>query len=166
MSETTIRVLGESDWAAYRTARLRALRESPEAFAAAYDYEAVFDEQVWRDRMNRSWRLMAERGPEMVGIVSVRSREGLFQNAAEVFGLWVPVALRGAGIAAALVQAAARVAAEQGHAQLIYWVGNENARGIAFASSFGFRPTELRRPMRVAGTESSEEIALTLALDR
>lgn len=174
MSETNIRVLGEDEWEAYRQARLRALKESPEAFAATYEEETEFDESLWRERMTRSARLVAEQDSEVVGIVSVRGHEDsrdddqeeLFENAAEVFGLWVPVSLRGSGVAAKLVQAAARLATTRGHGQLIYWVGSENARAVAFASSYGFRPSEHRRPMAVQGEESVEEIALTLALDR
>lgn len=166
MSETSIRVLGEDEWEAYRGARLRALKESPEAFAATYEDESEFDEDVWRERMNRSSRLVAEQDSDVVGIVSVRGDEEMFDNAAEVFGLWVPVSLRGSGVAAQLVQAAARLATNRGCGQLIYWVGTENARAVAFASSYGFRPSEFRRPMAVQGEESVEEIALTLALDR
>lgn len=166
MTETNIRVLGADEWDAYRQARLRALKESPEAFAASYDAEADYDEELWRERMGRSARLVAEQRSEVVGIVSVRSDDAMFDNAAEVFGLWVPVSLRGSGIAAQLVQAAARLATNRGHSQLIYWVGTENARAVAFASSYGFRPSEFRRPMARENDESVEEIALTLALDR
>ncbi|MDO5698660.1 MAG: GNAT family N-acetyltransferase [Dermatophilus congolensis] len=166
MSETSIRVLGENEWEAYRDARLSALKESPEAFAATYESEVDFDEELWRERMNRSSRLVAEQDNNVVGIVSVRGDDDMFEDAAEVFGLWVPLSLRGSGVAAKLVQAAARLATNRGHGQLIYWVGTENARAVAFASSYGFRPSEFRRPMDRQDDESVEEIALTLALDR
>ena len=44
---------------------------------------------------------------------------------------------------------------------VIYWVGTDNARGVAFASSRGFLPTEHRRPMNPnsSDTESEEEAA-------
>ena len=62
-------------------------------------------------------------------------------EAAQLFGLWVRPEARGGGVAAALVRAGARVAAEQGRSQLYYWVGTDNGRAVAFASGFGFRPT-------------------------
>lgn len=171
MSEVNVRVLGEDEWEAYRQGRLSALKESPEAFAARYADEAEAEDQFWVDRMKRSSRLVAERGKDIVGIISVRPDEELFDKAAEVFGLWVLSDLRGTGIAARLVQAAAKEATKEGRKQLLYWVGTENGRGVAFASSYGFRPTEHRRPMeRKSGDFSEEpsveEIALTLALDR
>ncbi|MDO5627670.1 MAG: GNAT family N-acetyltransferase [Mobilicoccus sp.] len=169
MSEISVRVLGEDEWEQYKEFRLRALRESPEAFVADVATEEDYDEELWRARMNRSTRLMIHDDKEPVGIVSVRSNESLFDNAAELFGLWVVPDLRGHGIAAKLVVEASEVAEKSGASQLVYWVGTDNARGVAFASSYGFRPTEHRREPRTdeardAGIE--EEIAMVLALRR
>ena len=62
MSEIRVRVLDESEWSLYRDIRLRALAESPGSFTATLADEADRDEQFWRDRMTRSYRLLAERG--------------------------------------------------------------------------------------------------------
>ena len=52
-----------------------------------------------------------------------------------------------------------------GRSHLAYWVGTDNGRAVAFASSFGFRPTGTRRPMRVVSEEDGEEeIAMVLPL--
>lgn len=167
MSEIDVRVLREEEWEQYRDVRLRALTESPEAFVADIETETDYDEDLWRARMRRSERLLAEREGEAVGIVSVRDNEDLFENAAEVFGLWVVPQLRGAGIAARLVESAAQTAADGGRTQLVYWVGTDNGRAVAFASSYGFRPTEYRRPVRVKNDEDGdEELAMVLALSR
>lgn len=168
MSEISVRVLGEDEWEQYKQFRLRALKESPEAFVADYDTEAAYDEDFWRARMARSVRLLAERGDEPVGILSLRGNDDLFTNAAEIFGLWVPQKLRGSGIAARLVEEAASAANRDGHTQLVYWVGTDNGRAVAFASSYGFRPTEYRRPMAHQGGEEDgdEELAMVLALHR
>lgn len=50
MSEITIRTLAEDEWEQYRDMRLRALRESPDAFVADVETEEQYDEQLWRDR--------------------------------------------------------------------------------------------------------------------
>ena len=75
---------------------------------------------------------------------------------------------RGAGLrrlASALVTAGARVARVSGNSHLMYWVGSDNGRAVAFASGFGFRPTGLRRPMRVVSEEDgAEEVAMILPL--
>ncbi|HET7304338.1 MAG TPA: GNAT family N-acetyltransferase [Segeticoccus sp.] len=164
MSEISVRPLGEEDWAEYRRVRLDALQESPEAFVANYDDEQGYDEEFWRARMRRSRRLLAEVDGTPTGVVSVgRSRKN--EEVGELFGLWVRPEARGTGVAWRLVEAGASQARDDDRTHLVYWVGTDNGRGVAFASSFGFRPTDRRRPMRVGGSEDGEEeMAMVLPL--
>lgn len=164
MADITVRRLGANEWEEYKGVRLRGLQESPDAFVAAYETEVMYDDQLWRDRMLRSERLVAEVNGEAVGVVSVRHATELFDNAAELFGLWVTPSLRGTGVAARLVVAASQEATQMGHRQLVYWVGTDNGRAVAFASSYGFRPTEHRRPLEAPGDENEQELAMVLAL--
>ncbi|MHA7127783.1 N-acetyltransferase family protein [Janibacter indicus] len=167
MSEITVRALTEDEWETYRTLRLEALRESPDAFVADHDTEAAEPEDFWRARMARSVRLVAEAEGAHVGVVSIGSvSEDKGETAGQLFGLWVNPQWRGRSIAANLVRQGARIAEDKGLSQLYYWVGSDNGRAVAFASSFGFRPTDDRRPMRVSGGDGApeEEIALVLAL--
>ncbi|MFC7489957.1 MULTISPECIES: GNAT family N-acetyltransferase [unclassified Knoellia] len=164
MSEISVRPLGEEDWQQYRDARLTALRESPEAFAATVEEEEAFDEDFWRLRMKRSARLLAERENGTLGIVSVGRSSDENPKTSELFGLWVRPEARGSGVASALVRAGARLARDQGQTQLAYWVGSDNGRAVAFASGFGFRPTAERRPMRVKSEDDEDEVAMVLAL--
>ncbi|MBM6547142.1 GNAT family N-acetyltransferase [Janibacter sp. YIM B02568] len=164
MSEITVRALTEDEWETFREVRLAALAESPEAFVASHAEEEAEPEQYWRDRMRRSHRLVAEVDGERVGVVSIGGApEESSPDVGQLFGLWVAPDWRGRSVAASLVQEAAAYGRGQGLSRLFYWVGTDNARGVAFASSFGFRPTDRRRPMRVQG-DSEEEIALVLAL--
>jgi len=49
--------------------------------------------------------------------------------------------------------------------QIHYWVGTENARAIAFAANFGFRPAGERRTTRVVNEEfGDQEVAMVLSL--
>lgn len=168
MSELTVRALTEDDWEAYRAVRLEALRESPEAFVATYEDESAFDEPTWRARMRRSTRLIAEQDGKPVGIASVgRAKSSDEGDTGEIFGLWVEPDRRGSGVATALVKRGARQAREAGRSHVIYWVGTENGRAVAFASGMGFRPTDDRRPMRVESeADGKEEIAMILPLGR
>ncbi len=165
MSEITVRRLGVDEWQEYRAVRLTALQESPDAFVASHDDEAAEDEEFWRARMGRSVRLLAERDGEPQGIASVGPAGEDQPEASQLFGLWVSPAARGTGVATALVRAGAMAAAEGGQEQLLYWVGTDNGRAVAFASGFGFRPTAERRPMRVVSQDDGEEeLAMTLPL--
>ena len=146
MTEIAVRVLDESEWALYRDVRLQAVAESPDSFTATLADEADRDEQFWRDRMTRSYLLLADRGAEAQGIVSLGPYEE--PSAAEVFGLYVVPDARGTGVSWRLVEAAAALANQQGFLQLYCWAGTDNARAVGFAKNFGFRTTGYRRPSR------------------
>ena len=129
--------------------------------------EESYDEGFWRQRMQRSARLVAERGGLAVGVVSVGIAKAGDDVAGELFGLWVRPEARGSGVATRLVKDSATLAAERGHSHLVYWVGTENGRAVAFASGMGFRPTDYRRPMGVVSEEDGEEeIAMVLPLGK
>ena len=165
MSDIAVRTLSEDEWQDYRQVRLAALAESPEAFVATHAEESGYDEDFWRQRMRRSSRILAEREGTVVGVVSVGSSSEEREDVAELFGLWVAPQHRGSGVAWKLVQAGADQARAEGKAHLVYWVGTDNGRGVAFASSFGFRTTDYRRPMRVVSEEEgAEEMAMVLPL--
>lgn len=165
MSEINVRALAEDDWQVYREVRLAALQDAPEAFVASRAQEEVFDEERWRERVRRSRRLVAERDGSVLGVVSIGQAEGAHVGAAELFGLWVAPEARGTGVAWKLVEAGAARALADGRSHLSYWVGTDNGRAVAFASSFGFRPGSTRRPMRVANEEDgAEEMAMILPL--
>lgn len=165
MSEITVRALTEDDWDQYRSIRLAALEESPEAFVASRAEEEAYDENFWRVRMKRSRRLLAESDGRPVGVASVGDVSSETPQVAQLFGLWVRPSSRGTGVATKLVNEGAAQARQLGKTHLTYWVGTDNGRAVAFASGFGFRPTDSRRPMRVKSDEDGEEeIAMVLPL--
>jgi GNAT superfamily N-acetyltransferase len=166
MSESpiSITVLGVDDWATYREVRLKALRESPSSFTATYEEEAAQDEAFWHDRMQRSLRFLATEAGEPLGVVSL-GRDSEDPSSGEVFALYVTPQARNRGVSWRLVQAVADRAQQQGMRQLLYWVGTENARAIAFGANFGFRPVGERRATRVSSPELGDsEIAMVLSL--
>jgi len=164
MSDITVRVLGEADWQRYREIRLAALKDSPEAFVSTYEDEAEFDEARWRSRMTGAQRLLAEVDGAAVGVASLGDVDGDNPHLIHLFSLWVAPAERGTGVATALVQAGAEAARTGGYTHLAYWVGTDNGRAVAFASGFGFRPADSRRPMRVESEDGGQEIMMVLAL--
>jgi ribosomal protein S18 acetylase RimI-like enzyme len=160
MSEVKVRALRGEDWEAFRQVRLAALKESPEAFASTFDAEVDYDEDFWRLRLSRSERLLATDGDEAVGVVSLGQAEE--DGVAELFGMWVSPARRGTGVAWQLTEAAARHARAAGRRALKLWVSTDNGRAVAFFSSFGFRPTDQRRPMTTDA--AVEELAMVLPM--
>ncbi|MGH8827862.1 MAG: GNAT family N-acetyltransferase [Jiangellaceae bacterium] len=164
MAEINTRALDEDDWQIYRRLRLEGLRESPDAFVATYSEEELYDEPYWRDHMRRAHRLVAERDGEPVGIVSIGGHDD-DPKTGEVFGLWVTPSTRNSRVAWQLVTAAAKQAPRDGFDKLYFWVGTENGPAVAFASSFGFRPTYKRRPARATDeVNGNVEAAMVLSL--
>jgi GNAT superfamily N-acetyltransferase len=165
MTAMTIRVLDEEDWQEYRAARLSALQDSPDAFAHTYEEESGYDEATWRERMRRSHRLVATADGKTQGTVSLGPVADEPQ-AADLFGLWVAPEARHTGTGWRLVEAAAKLAADDGRTQLYYWVSTDNGPGIAFASNFGFRLTSNRRQTRVQNPQfGDQEIAFVYSLE-
>jgi GNAT superfamily N-acetyltransferase len=167
MSEVTVRALLEDDWDSYRQMRLAALEESPQAFVSTHEEELGFDEDFWRLRMRRSTRLLAERDEEPVGVVSLSDAKPIHddsdlsgENVSELFAMWVTPAARGTGVAWRLVDAAAAEARRQNRSHLMLWVVVDNGRAVAFYSSYGFRPSDSRRPVRTDA--SLTEMAMVL----
>ncbi|HWM74940.1 MAG TPA: GNAT family N-acetyltransferase [Nocardioides sp.] len=164
MSDSGARVLSEADWQAYRDLRLEALRESPDSFAASYDEESQHDEQFWRERMRGARRLMAERNGEAVGLVGLGIHDQ-DPEIGEILGLWVAPEARRSRVAWDLLWAVAKQAYADGRRQLYFWVGSDNGPAVAFASTFGFRPTSERRLVPAASeVDGSDEVAMVLPL--
>lgn len=163
-SEISVTVLGVEDWATYRDVRLTALQESPSSFTATFEEELEEDEEFWRARMQRSLRFLATQGSTPLGVVSL-GRDEEDPSVGEVFALYVTPQARNRGVSWRLVQAATDRAQQEGMRQLLYWVGTENARAIAFAANFGFRPVGERRDARAGDTADGDtEIAMVLSL--
>ena len=164
MADIRIRLLGQDEWQFYREVRLAALRDAPEAFVARAEDEAACGDDFWRERMNRARRIVAESDDGPVGLVGL----GLHDDdpeSGEVFGLWTSPAVRGQHVARDLVSTAARKATADGCRRLYFWAISDNASAVGFASSFGFRPTSKRRPVRVADGAAQElvdEVAMVL----
>jgi GNAT superfamily N-acetyltransferase len=166
-ADVTIRVLDQNEWERYREVRLAALEDAPEAFVASFENEASRGEEFWRERMARAIRIVAEREGKPVGLVGLGLHDDDDPETGEIFGLWTSPTVRGRRVARGLVSTAAQKASEDGCRLLYFWAVSDNASAVGFASSFGFRPTSKRRPVRVAvGTDekAADEVAMVLPL--
>ncbi|MFC0360046.1 GNAT family N-acetyltransferase [Kytococcus schroeteri] len=164
MTDITVRELAADEWEIFKTLRLRALQEDPEAFVASYEEESQHGDEQWQERMSHSTRLVAQRGSELVALASVGDEDTRKDDElGEVYGIWVTPALRGEGVARKLMDHAEQVGRNAGYSHLVYWVGTDNGRAVAFASSIGYRPTEGRRDVVVNG-EPEVEAAFVLPL--
>ena len=110
MTDLTIRSFRPSEWPLYRALRLRALRESPDAFSTLHAEAAARSDGHWRDRMaamssRHDLPLVAEIGGNPAGIVWARIDPST-PGAAHLYQMWVAPECRGRGIGRALLEAA------------------------------------------------------------
>lgn len=87
----TVRRLSPDDWEDFRDIRLRALADSPDAFASTLAREEGFTEADWRQRLAGPVYVVDDPRPVAVG--------GIFDNAGtpHVWGMWTDPAHRGRG---------------------------------------------------------------------
>ncbi|MGR9373232.1 N-acetyltransferase family protein [Rhizobium leguminosarum] len=137
-SGTTIRHIQADEVEAFRRIRLEALRTEPSLFASRYeDWEALSLEE-WRNRLNEPVFIAFQDG-EPVGITGLlRQRSSKMVHRATIIMVYVRRSLRGTGLAARLLSAAAHHARDIGILQLELFVSAENPAAIRFYQREGF----------------------------
>jgi RimJ/RimL family protein N-acetyltransferase len=97
-----IRFLLKTDLEAFKSLRLEALREHPEAFGSDYEEDSRQPESFWIDRVEKSvdnpygCAIIAESGTELAGMVGVWRQERVKRrHCAGIWGVYVRPAYRG-----------------------------------------------------------------------
>ena len=163
-----IRRVREADWAVARTLRLRALLDSPEAFASTWAEENALADAQWqsRARSNAEGRVTAGffalLADMEVGLaVGVRRDQAVELNA-----LWVAPEARRHGAGRALIEAVAGWAREVGVDELVLEVTHTSEAALALYRASGFsalpdpgscgtRRAPALKMRRLVGTECS-----------
>lgn len=141
-----VRRVSPDDWVIYREVRLRALADSPEAFASTIERELAFPEEIWRGRLESAQSFLAWLADQPAGTVTVLSCDPSndygFPGADHVVAMWVDPQARGHGVADRLVEAVLAQARDRGAPAVVLWVFEANERAGAFYRRVGFRATE------------------------
>jgi ribosomal protein S18 acetylase RimI-like enzyme len=144
-----IRELRDDEWELLRELRLRALRESPDAFSPRAEDVAREPDDYWqrgaRALAGEHARLfVAERDGAAVGLVSATAAAGT----GYIGAMWIDPAARGGGLGRALLGSACAWLRTRGCAPLALTVTETNAAAIALYESAGFRLTGEFEPLR------------------
>ena len=150
-STVIVRALCSHEWQVFREIRLRALRESPEAFSKTAEEEDAYDAVEWRRRLGSAsssprvrW-LIAEDAGEPVGLACGRV-DPEQSEVANVFSMWVEPASRQSGIGRQLLQGIVEWARAVGARQLVLGVAATSRDAMRLYESIGFVPSDERGP--------------------
>jgi ribosomal protein S18 acetylase RimI-like enzyme len=152
-----IRPLLADEWPLYRDLRLRALRDSPDAYGSILDLEAAMTDAEWAERLARGAHspdelpLTAECEGEPCGLAWVRLDDDT-RESAHLYQMWVSDAHRRRGIGRALVDAAAAWARLVGARRLELDVTSNNEAAVRLYEGAGFVTYGERRPLRLGST--------------
>jgi ribosomal protein S18 acetylase RimI-like enzyme len=137
-----IRRLGPSDACAYRTLRLRALRDFPQAFTSSYEEDEKLPLDASEQRLGSGHRRFwgAFEGEELCGMVGLECESrAKNRHKAKVVGLYVAQERMGRGIGAALMRALLEDARRAGLELLVLTVTQGEARALGLYERSGFR---------------------------
>jgi ribosomal protein S18 acetylase RimI-like enzyme len=139
-----IRQLHPADWEAYRTIRLEALGQAPEAFGSDYAESSQRPPDTWVAGVSDPYVIVLGAfadGGEIVGMaVLARERRIKTRHKATVNGVYVSPAARRTGCAKALVTELINRARATGEVeQLLLAVVSENAGARALYEHLGFQ---------------------------
>lgn len=141
----TCRRATKNDVALFREVRLKALKESPEAFGSTYEASLQRDVRSWEEQLwattsggDRNTQFAFD-DEECIGIAALY-REGAAPSG-EVLMMWVDPSYRGSSAATMLVEELLRWAKGSEFAEVNPVVSESNARAIRFYEKLGFQDT-------------------------
>ena len=159
-----VRQARAADWDVLRELRLRALADTPDAFASTLEQEAALPEQVWRQR--------AEGGGGSVNFIAWEDGAGIGMAAIfpeadvpgrmHLVGMWVHPRRRRRGVARALVEQAVRWAEEHRASEVVLWVADHNIPARRLYERAGFQPTGHHQPLPSNPTLTESRFGLSL----
>ncbi len=152
-----IRRAVEDDWTTVRDVRLRALRESPDAFGASLSREERFAESHWRMRVRTSptWLALDDDGVPR-GLVTLVQEPGSPEHDRHVVSLWVAPERRREGIGWELLDTVVRAGAHEAARTVSLWVVEDNASAVDLYVRAGFTRTGERQALPRDPTRTEE----------
>lgn len=136
-----LRTLTPDDWATWRSMRLAALADAPEAFGSRFEDWVDADEDRWRARLSLPGAvdlLAYDTGTgEPVGMAT-GTPVADYDAGAELISMWVAPVARGRGVAALLIDAVARWATNAGARALVLSVMKDNEAARRSYEKSGF----------------------------
>ncbi len=155
------RSIKANEWQAYRDMRLRALQDSPEAFASTHESEAARADEDWAARVAAALAsgndlvLLAFKEDQACGLAWCKLP--LAEIAvADLYQMWVDPALRGQGAGTALIEHVLAWAREKGAKRIRLGVTYAPTPAMQMYKAYGFHPVGALEPLRAGSSLMSQ----------
>ena len=160
-----IRVLGPGEWELLRDLRLRALSDSPEAFAQPLKHAEALTVPEWQERVsasdNRTWLIDEATGSAAIGMAAAFVHPD--ESGVVVLGaMFVDPEHRGRGVARRLVDAVERWAVEKGASTVVLDVNPAMRPARLLYEQCGYTPTGKSSPLPTAPDGVAVELSKQL----
>ncbi|RPI87712.1 MAG: GNAT family N-acetyltransferase [Chloroflexi bacterium] len=162
-----IRTIVPSEWELYRKIRLRALKDSPDAFGSTFEREVMIPDDGWQRRLSDNTNpdldlpLFAEVDGEPVGLAWGRINRS-DPKIANLYQMWVAPEHRGLGIGRMLVDAVISWARERSAEYLDLGVTCGDTPARRLYERAGFVPSGIPEPLRPGSEVLCQFMLLTL----
>jgi len=147
-----LRRVEAGDGLLFKSVRLAALEESPDAFGSTHAAEAAWSDPEWAERAAAgsigasSITVFAEGSQGVVGLVG-GYRATNSSTTVEVVSMWVSPSARRVGVGRALVAAVIDWARNTGASEVALWVTEGNAAAERLYAAMGFTATGVAAPL-------------------
>ena len=135
-----IQRLNSTEGERWRSIRLTALHEAPDAFGTTLAAAKAFPPELWSRQVVELPTFIAVLDGLDAGVVRA-SADTEQPGAAFLLSMWVAPDARGKGVSDELIDAVANWAEADGFSQLVLDVADANASAIALYARKGFEPT-------------------------
>lgn len=159
-----IRRVERDEWRDYRTIRLAALLDAPDAFGSTYAESSARPEEWWIERT----RLSAESNEQAMVLAwdadTPVGLAGTFFDDPDwvVIAMWVDPARRGKGLGRLLLDAVVDFQRAQGAAESVLGVVDGNDAARALYERYGFKDNGVANPLREGESLIVREMTLSL----
>jgi len=141
----TCRRATKDDVALFKEVRLKALKDSPDAFGSTYESASQRDLRSWEEQLwattagdDRNTQLAFE-DDQCIGLAALYREPGTLSG--DIIMMWVDPTYRGTNAASSLVENLMSWASESGFSTVSLAVTDTNARAIKFYENQGFQDT-------------------------
>jgi len=134
-----VRLLTADDWSAFRSIRLRALADAPQAFASTLEHARARTDQNWRELLAHRAQFLAS--VDGIDIGTAAGLDDPERPGAHLISMWVDGKARGTGVSDLLVRAVVDWAVDAGHRKVWLEVAVDNTAAERLYLRHGFGRT-------------------------